>query len=435
MNPRVKRTVRRLVMALLALAIAALACVLALYVAIGFEPRDRGALVRGGLLDWMLRLAAVIAVLLLVLRFAVRAEAGPRMRGGAVRAVGKLSWALFLLLLLEGFFRLAFLFPPIAERMLANESYSWRRLWVSRHRGQPALLDSFDRYDPTKGWITKPDLRDVRLPGDKILNTNSTGQRGTRDFAFEKTPGVPRIVVLGDSFTFGEEASDDETYCALLARARPQIDVINLGVHGYAHDQMLIHLRETGVRFHPDVVLLGFVQVDMDRNLLDFRDFAKPRFECEYGRLRLEGSPVPTPEEVLAGDWMRPRLLDVAAVAWARLGTRMGWDAEREESITACILDEIVRTIEGAGAIPVLAYLPIGSEIANRNSVSRGRAFFERYCARNPQANGFSTAPHFWRSLDAHPRLKLTGHWDIHGHEAAAAAIQEFLTTRGFLGR
>jgi hypothetical protein len=59
---------------------------------------------------------------------------------------------------------------------------------------------------------------------------------------------------------------------------RTGTEVLNLGVHGYGHDQMLLYLREEGLRYRPDVVLLGFVQIDMPRNQLSFRDYAKPRF-------------------------------------------------------------------------------------------------------------------------------------------------------------
>ena len=53
--------------------------------------------------------------------------------------------------------------------------------------------------------------------------------------------------MLGDSFTFGEDVGDDETYSHHLEQLLPGTEVINLGVHGYGHDQMLIYLREEGI--------------------------------------------------------------------------------------------------------------------------------------------------------------------------------------------
>lgn len=85
----------------------------------------------------------------------------------------------------------------------------------------------------------------------------------------------------------------------------PHTEVINLGVHGYGHDQMLILLKEEGVKYEPDIVILGFMPIDMSRNLLKFRDFAKPRFILKGGKLKFTGSPVPRPEDILRWDWAR----------------------------------------------------------------------------------------------------------------------------------
>jgi hypothetical protein len=116
-------------------------------------------------------------------------------------------------------------------------------------------------------------------------------------------------LILGDSFTFGDEVSDDETYAFYLQQMLPQAEVINMGVHGYGHDQMLILLREEGIKYEPDIVIVGFLALDMSRNLLSFRDFAKPRYVLEKGKLRLTGTPIPRPEEILKWDWARPRVV------------------------------------------------------------------------------------------------------------------------------
>jgi hypothetical protein len=54
-----------------------------------------------------------------------------------------------------------------------------------------------------------------------------------------------------------------------------EVYYINMGVHGYGHDQMLILFGEEGVKYEPDIVILGFLPLDMARNVLKFRDFAK----------------------------------------------------------------------------------------------------------------------------------------------------------------
>ena len=49
-----------------------------------------------------------------------------------------------------------------------------------------------------------------------------------------KPDGVMRVLVFGDSLTFGDEVTDDETYVAHLQTMLPGTEVLNLGVHGMA---------------------------------------------------------------------------------------------------------------------------------------------------------------------------------------------------------
>ena len=109
----------------------------------------------------------------------------------------------------------------------------------------------------------KPQRRkDIRQQDFKY---NSRGLRGKRDFPYTKNKNKVRILILGDSFTFGDEVSDDETYSARLQAMLPHTEIINMGVHGYGHDQMLILLKEEGIKYQPDIVILGFLALDMSK--------------------------------------------------------------------------------------------------------------------------------------------------------------------------
>ena len=132
--------------------------------------------------------------------------------------------------------------------------------------------------------------------------------------------------MLGDSFTFGEDVGDDETYSHHLEQLLPGTEVINLGVHGYGHDQMLIYLREEGVRYRPDVVILGFLTGDMERNVLSFRDYAKPRFVLDGGKLALRNSPVPPPAEMAAAEKWRSKFARPAHDALAAVPVEVRGD-------------------------------------------------------------------------------------------------------------
>jgi lysophospholipase L1-like esterase len=152
------------------------------------------------------------------------------------------------------------------------------------------LESGYCLYHPTRGWALKPNIHDMKVFDNKVLNSNSRGIRGTAEYSYNKNPSRTRILVLGDSFTFGEEVSDNETYPCNLQQLLPNTEIINLRMPGYGHDQMLIYLQEEGSKYTPDVVILGFLTPDMTRNMLMFRDYAKPKFILTNEQLSLVNS-------------------------------------------------------------------------------------------------------------------------------------------------
>ena len=70
------------------------------------------------------------------------------------------------------------------------------------------------------------------------------------------------MVGIGDSFTFGTTFPRGvylEVLEGLLAGAGlpSRVEVVNTGVPGYSTHQELGHLRKFGLRFSPDLVVLG----------------------------------------------------------------------------------------------------------------------------------------------------------------------------------
>jgi hypothetical protein len=317
---------------------------------------------------------------------------------------------------------------------LASEDDSSNRLRFIHSRGRKAHVGYFfDEYHPTRGWALKPGLRDLTVFGDKRLSSNSRGVRGAAEHGLEREAGRTRIVVLGDSFTFGEEVSDAETWAARLQALAPETEVLNLGVHGYGHDQMLVYLREEGIRYKPDVVLLGFVHVDMARNLLDFRDYAKPRFQLKEGRLELRSSPVPIPETLIAGEQWRSKLLDLLLMFRSRFEERSGATERRARVITAALLDEIALVSASGGAKPVFAYLPVEEELDGADRApTDGQRFFADYCGTRHVAC-LDLRPAFRERVAAGTTLKARGHWGPLEHGIGAAALRDGLERQGLL--
>ncbi len=110
------------------------------------------------------------------------------------------------------------------------------------------------------------------------VHINRLELRDPREYDLAKHANTFRILVLGDSVTFGHGSVYEHTYPYLLEQRlkawRPSIDwqVWNAGVPGYNTSQELAHLLEVGDRFRPDLVVVGF----FDNDLIDNRPVASP---------------------------------------------------------------------------------------------------------------------------------------------------------------
>lgn len=120
---------------------------------------------------------------------------------------------------------------------------------------------------------------------DVSYTTNSQRFRSTKMFARTPDPQVERVAVLGDSFTFGWGANDDQTYPSrlqrLLSNSLGPTEVINGGVCGTGTGNEALWYDLWVDRFHPNVVVLTVVPNDVDD------DLARPLFSIdESGKVR-----------------------------------------------------------------------------------------------------------------------------------------------------
>jgi hypothetical protein len=256
--------------------------------------------------------------------------------------------------------------------------------------------------------------------------------RGVREYSERLPDGTTRIVLLGDSFAFGEEVADHETFASRLEELLPRVEVLNLGTHGYGHDQMLISLREEGLRYHPDIVIVGFVQDDMERNMLSFRDYAKPRFELSSGELVLRNSPVPAPDEMLAREAYRSRFVDLVDMVYQSVLWQIGVNQRRMEAVTAALLDEIASESAVTGAATAFFYLPHSEELTNPDLTLDAERFFTDYCDER-DALCLNLRPTFLERMRQGFAVKVPGHWHGSGHQLVAEALSAFLAARGLV--
>jgi len=119
--------------------------------------------------------------------------------------------------------------------------------------------DLMFRYEPFVGAEGIPGIRGVfaNRSFDTRIEHNSQGFRD-REHAKSNTAGKFRIVVVGDSFTWGHGVNNDEIYMKVLEQIDDRVETINLGGPGGDPPGELKVYSRRGVEYQHDVVLLGF---------------------------------------------------------------------------------------------------------------------------------------------------------------------------------
>lgn len=139
------------------------------------------------------------------------------------------------------------------------------RLWEGSHGATGSLYD----------LIVNTGSRFKMRPGSSIIVPERYGdiryrfnREGYRDDEPTADPRVRRIVLLGDSVSFGLGVDQDRIYAALLERRlrqelRQPWEVANLGIFAYHTGNELETLETDGLPLRPELVLVQFYMNDL----------------------------------------------------------------------------------------------------------------------------------------------------------------------------
>ena len=120
------------------------------------------------------------------------------------------------------------------------------------------------------------------------LTIEADGRRSTG----ASVPGAP-ILAVGDSFTFGAEVADPQTWPAQLQQLVRR-RVINGGVSGYGFDQIVLRAEALAPVYKPEAIVVAFIADDIRRTeMRRLWSADKPYFDIENGAPVLRGVPVP----------------------------------------------------------------------------------------------------------------------------------------------
>ena len=141
----------------------------------------------------------------------------------------------------------------------------WR--YLNKLRGR-LLIDQVLRTEPNSTHIEPPEAN--RPPFDRVPYPYEVHYNnfGFRDQDFKPQPKEKkRVLMLGDSVSFGKGVTLDERYSSLVQQARPDLEVWNLGLQGCTAECMARLLDEHIINFYPDILIIQASGNDIDQTL------------------------------------------------------------------------------------------------------------------------------------------------------------------------
>ncbi len=209
------------------------------------------------------------------------------------------------------------------------EWHAWKNRVEFWHERKTAGLTSFPGFDPLLGWdIADPDRYRSHHPDIDARRT---------------------VIIIGDSFTYGNDVAADENYPFLLDGLLPATRVLNMGVPGYGIDQAYLKYARYGDQYEPAVVVFGIYVGDYERTSSTFTAYAKPLFVAGSNGVSLTNQPVPEPQQVLAiteaefrGRWYTQELM---TNAWRKLANSIFSSADYYDA-TDRVIEHILRSLK-----------------------------------------------------------------------------------------
>ncbi|MFC1773014.1 SGNH/GDSL hydrolase family protein [Pseudomonadota bacterium] len=170
----------------------------------------------------------------------------------------------FMLLLLEGFAYVVYL---LTDR---DDLFDHREGVLARLNNDGLADFRENRGDSVLGWENRGPLSSevTNCRGDQVSYIYDHAGARTNGLA---APGPVEIVIVGDSYTHGDEVNYDESYPARLA-SYLGVSVVNHGVGGYGPTQSFLNL-ERRMPLYPDarVVILGIMYENLYRMMNAYR--------------------------------------------------------------------------------------------------------------------------------------------------------------------
>ena len=255
-------------------------------------------------------------------------------------------------------------------------------------RRSPSNISYFVQ-DPLLGWT----VGSSRQSKNGLYASSKEGIRSSQvGNSYGEVQGLPRIAIVGDSYTFGLEVPFESTWGHRLEKQFPfPVQVLNFGVDGYGVDQAYLRYHRDVRPWHPDIVVFGFIHHDLYRSMVVYPfisfpewgfPFSKPRFSVENGQLRLVTASAESPEALFS----KKSVTDLPFVEYDSGYDKEGWEQkwyhrsylvrlilawfprwpepsphashEAAVAVNVEILHRFAQEARGEGSVPYIVYFP-----------------------------------------------------------------------------
>jgi lysophospholipase L1-like esterase len=278
--------------------------------------------------------------------------------------------------------------------------------------------------DPVLGRLPKPGIV-VHEPGAGMFTI------GEHSIRLNRNPPVaerPTVLAVGDSFTFGQDVGDAESWPAALER-RLGSRVVNGGVNAFGLDQTVLRAERLSELYAPDALVVGFIPHNVMRCEYSwFLGHPKPYFTLDGDGLRQHAPPVPR-------SWLTPlrdRLLATSMAAYL-FEHSLVWEGPAEELVhddgqeVAC---RLMRRLADLGRARGMRVVVLAQ--AQDAALERGDAAIKDRVLACARANGLATVDLFPLLADVAPGEReqlFKGHMTPAGNKFVADALAPRLRT------
>jgi hypothetical protein len=309
-------------------------------------------------------------------------------------------------------------------------------------------------YDSRIGWVNKAGFEGRQVKSNQFDVAITIDGRGCRRARASAASAPRRILVVGDSFTFGHGVNDDEAFAALLEKRAGAPAVMNAGCVGTGHDQHYLlykqWLADAG-KPRPDLVIWGFSSADIPRNTVAFRrlvdpetglDYGKPRFVLSGGKLVLTHVPTPEPGQVEASlqAWAGAREYERnAAARFLRRSRaiRVAWDVAADKleqlPLASAIAGEFVEDCRKEQVPLIIVNLPTRRWLNTSNPVNRVKQWMNDALLHQLVSKHNAVVVDCTEAFLAQPDLDALfiadGHYSPAGQAVVAEALSSLITT------